>query len=61
MNYVLFREDNNTHKEVYVSGCAPGAVIVADRVEDARHFTTARQAYEYGTAYGLDWWHVGQR
>lgn len=66
MRYVLFSEDPNTHKEVYVRGIDPfetGAARVEKTrdVAQARDFPDARTAYEYGKRYRLFWWKVGQR
>lgn len=66
MRYVLFSEDPNTHREVYVGGIdpfltGPGRICRTFRVSEARAFTTARDAYEYGRKHRLLWWKVGAR
>lgn len=64
MRYVLFREDPNTHQEVYVSAISPqkGVVRTTD-VDEAMHFPTAADGYRVGAWWrpSLDWWRVGQR
>ena len=65
-NYVIFREESNTHEELYVhentdeDGGRQG-LVVAEDVEDALHFATAREAYDWAAARRLDWWRVGLR
>jgi len=62
MKYVLFRDDPNTHKEVYVGASSDYRDWSAVRsLREAMKFQTARQAYEYGAQHKLSWWRVGQR
>lgn len=66
MRYVLFSEDPNTHKEVYILGINPSESGPA-RIEktrepaNARRFGTTAEAYAYGKRHRLFWWRVGQR
>ena len=66
MRYVLYTEDPNTHKEVYIRGVDPFETGAA-RLEKTRHvseahaFSDARSAYDYGKRHRLFWWRVGQR
>jgi hypothetical protein len=56
VHYVIFREDPVTHGEAYTGVDTP----VYD-VADALHFETARAAYDFAGAIGLENWRVGQR
>lgn len=59
--YVLFREDPNTHREVYLAdmnNCIPQLTADPDL---AIPFPTARDGYDFGSVHKLDWWKVGQR
>ena len=56
--YVVFREDNNTHREKYT--CLNGFGTSFD-VKKADRFSTARDAYAFGGLMGLSWWKVGRR
>ena len=66
-NYVIFRENSANHQEelyIHENTDEDGgkyAVIVAEEVEDALTFPTAREAYDWATARKLDWWRVGLR
>jgi hypothetical protein len=60
--WVIFREDPNTHREVYMRCVLGGVVDRVSDVADARVFPTARAAYAFGAQHEcLEWWHVGQR
>ncbi len=62
--YVLFREDSNTHQEVYVAAISPKNGITRTRnVNEAMSFPSAADGYRVGAWWRpqLDWWHVGQR
>lgn len=62
--YVIFREDNNTHQEIYVDAeQTAGSTIVESTNErgDAMEFDTAREAYDWAGERNLDFWHVGAR
>lgn len=65
MGYVIFREDPNTHNEVYITGniTVDGRLVTSESPEEARMFDTAREGYEYaGRAHPvLDNWRVGLR
>jgi hypothetical protein len=63
MRYVLFREDPNTHKEVYLVGML---TTVPNRASDpavAIGFESATDAYAFASRHQpyLDFWHVGLR
>lgn len=64
-NWVLYREDSNTHEEIYVVAVGHkfnDAVLSTDAPEGARHFATAAEAYHYASAHAaLQWWRVGKR
>lgn len=62
--YVIYRENSNTHQEVYVDAIQrPRSNVVesTDTVEDAMFFDTAAEAYEWAQERGLEWWRVGAR
>lgn len=62
--YVIFREDNNTHKELYVqcdSQMCDNTIHATEDADDALAFSGARGAYEWAGARKLDWWRVGVR
>lgn len=63
-NWVLYREDSNTHQEVYFKGwdIIRDRIILTDEVEDAMHFESAGVAYRFaGQGSELQWWRVGKR
>ena len=64
-NYVLYREDSNTHKEVYYVGeKKDGGISIHETTDDprkAKHFPSARAGYEFGDQEGLLHWRVGIR
>ena len=65
-DYVIFREDSADHRELYIhhntdEDGGKYAVIVADNVDEALTFATAREAYDWAGARKLDWWKVGLR
>lgn len=62
--WVIFREDPNTHEEVYVRIEAVDDEIIVTSVQEvgiATHFDTARIAYNFGGENHLDNWRVGLR
>lgn len=65
--YVIFREDPNTHEEVYFKLIARAdsrnVAITDEDVESAAQFDTARLGYEYAAQFSplLDNWRVGLR
>lgn len=62
--YVIFREDPNTHEEVYIRSIGDGGVLHAvNDAESGAHFVTARDAYFWAQIYTprLDNWRVGLR
>lgn len=60
--YVLFREDPNTHKEVYLAHISKSGRAYSTRdPRDAIRFETAAAGYALGSAHNLEWWHVGRR
>ena len=61
MPYVLFKEDPNSHREVYFRDFINEVAQSTRDVREARTFETAIRAYEYGDAMGLGWWKVGER
>lgn len=62
MAYVLFREDPNTHKEVYLLNLVAGVLPQSTKeVRRAKHFNTAAAGYTFGALFGLNSWRVGQR
>jgi hypothetical protein len=65
LRYVLFRENPNTHKEVYLSpavGDEPEATVpTVNSPRKALQFISAKVAYNFATRKGLEWWRVGLR
>lgn len=63
MKYVLFREDNLTHKEVYLRIVDKEDHTVTRKVEEALWFDSAATAYFIATRFilQLQWWRVGLR
>jgi hypothetical protein len=59
--YVLFREDPNTHKEVYMAEMVGKRPVSVKDPLLAMTFKSARFAYAFGADAGLDWWRVGRR
>jgi len=68
--WVLYRENNNTHREMFVVGFfvigtgARGPIRQLKNttdVEQARPFESASDAYEYGAIHALDHWRAGLR
>lgn len=68
---VLFHENPNTHRELYVqhvivttdtlTGRQTTKLITTRDVRDAVWFHTTAGAYAFGTNHGLDIWRVGRR
>lgn len=63
MRYVLFRENPNTHQEVYLKRVEDGAVVTTTCADDAIKFRSSADAYRFGAMHNplLDWWHAGLR
>lgn len=67
MGYVIFREDPNSHEEVYLEMVAKhdgkASVLDTEEVEQAAIFYTARDAYDWAQIEQplLDNWRVGLR
>jgi hypothetical protein len=61
MKYVLFREDSNTHREVFLAAIEKGKPLPCAEPQLALAFPSARSAYAFGAEHGLDWWRVGRR
>jgi hypothetical protein len=63
--YVIFHEDNTENKEsfeVYAHKEQTGYLIdITRKVAEAMSFPTAREAYNWATYRGLNWWRVGAR
>jgi hypothetical protein len=61
-NWVLYREDSNSHEEVYIRPHFRGERETTDDVTDALSFPTAAEAYAFaGSIPELQWWKVGKR
>lgn len=61
-SYVLFREDPNTHKEVYLLNLVAGVLPQSTKKPDrAKRFNSAAAGYTFGALFGLNSWRVGQR
>lgn len=67
-NWVLYREDSNTHQEIYfwrfsISGSMSHKNLHStDELELAHKFDTAGEAYRFaGQHVELQWWRVGKR
>lgn len=61
MQYVLFRENPNTHREVYLKRMLGEAAEWTENLAEAKKFASAKRAYAYGARFELEWWRVGQR
>lgn len=59
MTYVIFKDDTQTHTEVFFTGHAGGALRYSSESSVARKFKTAREAYETAASYmALQYWKV---
>lgn len=61
MRYVIYHENPNTHREVYIRVTEQGYPAETPVLEQAKRFATPREAYEFAELLDLDWWHVGER
>jgi hypothetical protein len=64
MRYVLFKEDPNTHGEVYLRHVDTlGFPHQTGMLERAARFDSAAEAYAFGVEHQpyLQWWRVGLR
>jgi len=64
--YVIFNEDPTVehYREVYVDdkpNLKNTFIETTTKVRDAKHFPTAREAYDWAGIMGLDFWRVGAR
>jgi hypothetical protein len=59
--YVLFREDTDSHKEIFYVGDGEVMRRTSTDPADAQRFGSAREAYEHGASVGMQWWKVGKR
>lgn len=67
-NWVLYREDSNTHQEIYferfslADSLSSKHLHSTDELELAHKFDSADAAYEFaGRHAALQWWRVGKR
>jgi hypothetical protein len=64
MTYLLFHLDYDTRQEIYVAALQhlkSTLVEITNDRDSAKEFGTARQAYEWASRNGCDWWRVGKR
>lgn len=62
MSYVLFREDSNSHKEVYLARDGDGFISVPAPGLSNLQFEDASEAYTFAGEFPvLQSWRVGQR
>lgn len=62
MQYVFFKEDSNTHEEVYALRIRTGFSQVTSPDKTNLAFDTAAEAYEFARTYRqLQYWRVGTR
>ncbi len=59
--YVIYHENANTHREMYVTVLASGRATYTYELREAARFKSARAAYQFADLAGLDWWRVGTR
>lgn len=62
-NWVLYREDSNTHQEIYFAHIDISKTVhPTDELELAHKFDSAGDAYRFaGQHVELQWWRVGKR
>lgn len=62
LRYVLFKEDNNTHEEIYLTRVRRGFAIVKTPEDTNLTFGSAVDGYKFcGNNEKLQYWRVGRR